>query len=58
MRTGMAASRSERRASSRIGQQSYKKISRGRYMETQPPIVKLSRMISMVGFYATFQGKL
>src|SRR5437762_503529 len=49
MRTGMAASRSERRASSRIGHQSYKKISRGRHMETQPPIVKRSRTISRNG---------
>jgi len=48
MRTGMAASRSERRASSRTGHQSYKKISRGRHMETQPPIVKLSRTISPI----------
>ena len=48
MRTGIAASRSERRASARIGHQSYKKISRGRHMETQPPIVKLSRMISPI----------
>src|ERR1700675_3906659 len=46
MRTGMAASRSESSASLRIGHQSYKKISRGRHIETQPPIVRLSRTIS------------
>ena len=48
MRTGIAASRSESRASLRIGHQSYKKISRGRHMETQPPIVRLSRTISPI----------
>src|SRR5882757_7754662 len=48
MRTGIAASRSESCASLRIGHQSYKKISRGRHMETQPPIVRLSRTISPI----------
>src|SRR6202023_4147153 len=48
MRTGIAASRSESRASLRIGHQSYKKTSRGRHMETQPPIVRLSRAISPI----------
>src|SRR6202140_472440 len=48
MRTGIAASRSESRASLRIGHQSYKKISRGRHIETQPPIVRLSRTISPI----------
>ena len=48
MRTGIAASRSESLASLRISQQSYKNTSRGRHMETQPPIVRLSRKISPV----------
>src|SRR6266446_8041419 len=48
MRSGIAASRSERRTSLRIGHQSYKKISRGRHMETQPPIVRPSRTISPI----------
>src|ERR1700692_5049317 len=46
--TGIAASRSERRASLRIGHQSYKKISRGRHMETQPPIVSFSLTVSPI----------
>src|SRR5258708_4726239 len=48
IRTGMAASRSESLASLRIGHQSYKNTSRGRHMETQPPIVRLSRRISPI----------
>ena len=46
MRTGMAARRSESRASLRMGHQSYRKTSSGRHIETQPPIVRLSRRIS------------
>ena len=46
MRTGITASRSESRASLRMGHQSYKNTSSGRHIETQPPIVRLSRMIS------------
>jgi hypothetical protein len=48
MLTGIAANRSESRTSLRIGHQSYKKISRGGHMETQPPIVRLSRTISPI----------
>src|SRR5258707_1363701 len=40
--TGVAASGSDSLASLRIGPQSYKNTSRGRHMETQPPIVRLS----------------
>jgi len=43
---GMTASRSESRASLRIGHQSYRKTSSGRHIETQPPIVSLSRTTS------------
>src|ERR1700745_2964156 len=46
IRTGIVASRSDRRASLRTGHQSYKKISSGRHIDTQPPMMRLSRRIS------------
>ena len=45
MLTGMAVSRSHSRASARIGHQSYRKISMGRHIATQPPIKRLSSRI-------------
>jgi len=42
---GMTASRSESRASFRIGQQSYRNTLSRRHIETQPPIVRCSRTI-------------